>query len=135
MLIGLYFNKKERIVTLENGEEVLVSTTKGQLTANDLYEMLKKGDSTSSLLTLIDMHLFGDEYEVDEEMKRKADQHIEIFKSQFGTNYLMAMQVYYGVETEEEFRENIIYTDLKREKSCVGLSKRFIKRRGNKRLL
>lgn len=119
LLIGLYFNKKERIVTLENGEEVLVSTTKGQLTANDLYEMLKKGDSTSSLLTLIDMHLFGDEYEIDEEMKRKADEHIEIFKSQFGTNYLMAIQVYYGVETEEEFRENIIYTDLKREKAVL----------------
>ena len=31
LLIGLYFNKKERIVTLENGEEVLVSTTKGNL--------------------------------------------------------------------------------------------------------
>lgn len=97
-----------KIPTLQNGEEAVVNTSKGGVSAEDLYQKLKTKSGTAVLIDMIDTIILNDMYseETDEE-KEYIEEQVESLKStaeQYNTTY-SAMISYYGFEDEKELKE------------------------------
>lgn len=99
---------------LENGEEVIVSIDGKEISADELYEELKKEYGYTKVLTIIDQYIAEKEIETTDEIKKEAqdlvDYYVEYAASAnvdletFLTGYLGIT----GISTEEEFLEFII---------------------------
>ena len=87
----------DRIATLENGEEVIVSLADRNITANDLYNDMKEYYSVNVLLERIDDILLVDKYPEDNDMKTEVNKMADYYISMYET--------YYGY-TEEQFLES-----------------------------
>ncbi len=95
LLIMLMF-MPDRIATLENGEEVIVSLGDKNITANDLYTDMKEYYSVNVLLEKIDNILLTDKYPENNEMKTEVNNMADYYISMYET--------YYGY-TEDQFLE------------------------------
>ena len=93
LLIMLLF-MPDRIATLENGEEVIVSIADKNITANDLYNDMKEYYSVNVLLERIDKMLLEEKYPEDNDMKTEVNKMADYYISMYET--------YYGY-TEDEF--------------------------------
>lgn len=92
----------DRIAKLSNGEEEIVSIGEKSITANDLYDELKKGGSLDATINLVDQFILTDKYDLDEEAKKYAkEQSVKIY-NQF--------EQYYGF-SKVEFLENNNFED------------------------
>ena len=102
----------ERIAKLSNGEEVIVSIGKSSITANDLYDELKKGGSLDATINLVDQFILTDKYNLEEEAKNYAkEQSVEIYK-QFEQYYGFSKVEFLennGFEDEDAFLEYLYY--------------------------
>lgn len=92
-LIALSFYP-ERIAKLNNGEEVVVTTNLSTITANDLYDSMKKDTSIAALLNIIDSEILNKMYTITDDMNNEIEDTLEY--------YLNAYKSYYNY-TEEEF--------------------------------
>ena len=93
LLIMLLF-MPDRIATLENGEEVIVSIADKNITANDLYNDMKEYYSVNVLLERIDKMLLEEKYPENNDMKTEVNKMADYYISMYET--------YYGY-TEDEF--------------------------------
>lgn len=84
----------ERIATLKNGTQPVVTVDGKTYTANDLYDQMKAHYSVSQLLDEIDNDLLTELYPEDDEMNEEVEATAE--------NYINMYQQYYNY-TEEEF--------------------------------
>ena len=100
---------------LKNGKEVAVKVGKSKITADDLYSDLKSKYAMNVLIDEIDHMLLDSKYKTDEDETSQIDNQISAIKSNYQDEktYLQAIQNYYGVETEDEFRE-ILSLEYKR---------------------
>ncbi|MCH5167058.1 MAG: hypothetical protein J1F35_04110 [Erysipelotrichales bacterium] len=94
LLIMLIF-WPERIVTLENGEEVLVEIKGKKFTANDLYKEMKISNGNEALFNMVDLAILKDKYP---NLEEEAEEYAKSQSEEIYTSY----QSYYGY-TKEEF--------------------------------
>lgn len=92
----------DRIAKLSNGEEEIVSIGNHSITANNLYDELKKGGSLDATINLVDQYILTNKYDLDDEAKKHAkEQSVEIYKQ---------FEQYYGF-SKVEFLENNNFED------------------------
>lgn len=100
---------------LKNGKEVAVKVGKSKITADDLYKELKSKYAMNVLVDEIDHMLLDSKYKTDEDETNAIDEQISAIKANYQdeNTFLQAIQNYYGVETEAEFRD-ILSLEYKR---------------------
>lgn len=92
---------------LKNGKEVAVKIGKTKITADDLYKDLKEKYAINILVNEIDHILFDKKYKTDDKEKKSIENQISTIKENYNDNdtYLQAIQSYYGVANEDEFKD------------------------------
>jgi foldase protein PrsA len=97
-----------KIPTLKDGEEAVVNTSKGGVSAEDLYQKLKTKNGTAVMIDMIDSIILNDMYEEETDAEKKyIEEQISNLKSaaeQYNSTY-SAMIKYYGFEDEKELKE------------------------------
>ena len=94
---------------LKVGKETAVAVKGWKITANNLYNELKK-DSIEKLVNMIDHKLLDKKYPSDDNEKKSIDEQIDQIKSYYKDDedsYLSAIKTYFGVESEEELRDTL----------------------------
>ena len=93
----------DRIATLKDGTQPVAEIKGYTVTADDLYEDMKKVYSVSYLLDRIDNKLLEKKYPEDDEMNDKVKEEAE--------NYYKMYSAYYGMEKEEFLSRNGFTTE------------------------
>lgn len=90
---------------LKNGDESVVQFEEGGISAQELYEKLKKDNGLSALTTLIDTELLDRKYKEDEDEKSYIKQVVDGLKDQWKDEFDSKIKTYYGVSSEKELKE------------------------------
>ncbi len=111
--IVMYFNQTAR---LKNGKEVVVKVNKTKITANDLYDDLKQKYAMNILVDEIDHILLDTKYKTNDKETESIENQISQIKANYNDEetYLQVIQSYYGVTTEDEFKE-LLSLEYKRD--------------------
>jgi len=88
----------DRIATLKDGTQPVAEIDEYTVTADDLYEDMKKVYSVSYLLDRIDNKLLTEKYKETDEMNDKVKEEAE--------NYYNMYKAYYGMEKDEFLSRN-----------------------------
>lgn len=106
LTISLIFNFTHT-AKLKNGEEVAVKVDKKTITADTLYSELKEKYSMNILVDKIDHMLLDTKYKTDDSEKQQIESQIKTIKANYDDEekYLQAIKSYYGVDSEDEFKE------------------------------
>lgn len=107
-----------KVPKLQNGKEVVASINGYEITAEDLFEILKKNSGTSAMVSLIDEFIVNKEIETDETIEEYAKGQIEAAKAQAKAqgNDFNSLLLQAGYANEKEFKEAII-TNYKSNKT------------------
>lgn len=92
---------------LKNGKETVVKVGKEKVTADELYTSLKEKYAMNILISKIDHMLLDNKYKTDDTEKKTIENQISQIKANYNDDatYLQAIKSYYGVESEDEFKE------------------------------
>ena len=97
-----------KIPTLKNGEEAVVNSNKGGISAEDLYQKLKTKNGTAVMIDMIDTIILNDMYKEETDAEKKyIEEQVDNLKNsakQYNSTY-SAMIKYYGFENEKELKE------------------------------
>ncbi len=105
-----------KVPKLENGQEAVVTLKSGDISIDQLYNELKNKYAVSILVDMIDTEILNEKYETTDEEKEDIDSKVAQIKAQYDndqTQFLTAIQQYFGVQNEEELRE-LLALDYKR---------------------
>lgn len=110
-LIMLIFWPK-RIAKLENGEEPILETKVGKVTANDLYDKLKTTDGVTTLFNMVDLQMLKDKYpdlenEAKEEAEKQSKEIIESYQNYYGYSEKEFLSSE-GFENKDKFIETLV---------------------------
>ncbi len=87
----------------ENNSKVLVETSAGNVTQQDLYEQMKERVGDRVLREMVENKILEEKFDVkDEEVQKRMDE----LKSQYGDQFDMVLQQY-GYPDEEAFKKDI----------------------------
>lgn len=95
-------------VKLENGENAIVTFKEGAISSQDLYDLLKNRYGGDVITDLIDSYLLNKKYEAGSEEKQYVNQGVKTIKdsaSSAGTTLEAYINLYYGLNTEEDLRD------------------------------
>jgi len=99
-----------KVPVLENGQEAVVTTSIGSISANELYDKLKNTYGNAVLIEMIDTLILNDKYEETEDEKEYVKEQVaeleEIAKSN-GMTFLSYIN-YYGFENKEAVEEYFV---------------------------
>ena len=95
---------------LSNGEESVVEFNDGGISAQELYEKLKKENGLDALTILIDTELLNRKYEKDDVEDEYIKQVVTGLKDQWGDNFESNIKSAYGVTDENGLREYVRLT-------------------------
>ena len=87
-----------RVAKLSNGKQVVLELKNGSITAEDLFEELKKSGGLTALINLMDNSILDDKYDLDEDAEKYAKEQSEYY-------YKMYSQ-YYGLTKEQFLSQN-----------------------------
>ena len=90
---------------LEDGKESVVKFNEGGISAEDLYNTLKKKYGTEELINLIDTELLSRKYEETNEETQSIFQQIESMKATLKENFSSYIKTYYNADNEDELKE------------------------------
>ena len=90
-----------RIPKLSNGDEAVVTMKDGsKISANELYEEMKKDYALETLLNMVDKQILEDKYKDKvEEAKSSAETTMQQLEQAYGDQLLEAIQYYTGFST------------------------------------
>ena len=91
----------------KDGNDIVVQVDGKTITANDLYEELKKQSGQSVEINLIDDYILNKEYETTSEMEESAESTIETYKNTYGDSYEQFLE-YNGISDDNELKELLI---------------------------
>lgn len=92
---------------LKTDENTVVALKSSKITADDLYQELKK-DSIEKLVNMIDHKILDKKYPADDEEEKQIENQIKQIKTYYGEDddtYTSAIKSYFGVESEDELRD------------------------------
>lgn len=91
----------------KNGDDIVVQIDGKTVTANELYESLKKQDGQNTAINLIDDYILNKEYKTTDDMKKSANATIESYKNTYGDNYQSFLE-YNGITNDTDLRNLLI---------------------------
>lgn len=106
-----------KVAELKNGEQVVGSISGKKITANDLYDNLKKQGGTTVFINLIDEFIANKEVETDDSVKDEANAQLEQLKTQYesmGQDFNDVIKSA-GYENEDALLNSLIL-DIKKQK-------------------
>lgn len=92
---------------LKNGEESVIKYDKGGVSAEDLYEKLKKENGIEALIYLLDTDLLNKEYKKSEAENKYIKDVVDSLKNEWKDDFEKNIAAYYGTATEKDFKEYI----------------------------
>ena len=99
-----------KIATLKNGEEVVAKMDGKSITAEDLYDELKKQGGAVTLTNMIDTFVVNKEIKTDDDAKSYADSQLSSYKKSYqsyGQDFNAALTSA-GYADENEFKDELI---------------------------
>ena len=99
-----------KIATLKNGEEVVAKMDGKSITAEDLYDELKKQGGAVTLTNMIDTFVVNKEIKTDDDAKSYADSQLSSYKKSYqsyGQDFNAALTAA-GYADEDEFKDELI---------------------------
>lgn len=99
-----------KIATLKNGEEVVAKMDGKSITAEDLYDELKKQGGAVTLTNMIDTFVVNKEIKTDDDAKSYADSQLSSYKKSYqsyGQDFNAALTSA-GYADEDEFKDELI---------------------------
>jgi len=108
----------DRIATLADGTQPVAEVNGEKITADILYEDLKKDNDINSLLSRIDHMILSEKYEKNEEMTNEVEQMAQSYYSQAESYYQMSKEDFlsqYGYKSHEDFIKDLTL-NYRREK-------------------
>ena len=99
-----------KIATLKNGEEVVAKLDGKSITAEDLYDELKKQGGAITLTNMIDAFVVNKEIKTDDDAKSYADAQLSSYKKSYqsyGQDFNAALTSA-GYADENEFKDELI---------------------------
>ena len=99
-----------KIATLKNGEEVVAKLDGKSITAEDLYDELKKQGGAITLTNMIDAFVVNKEIKTDDDAKSYADAQLSSYKKSYqsyGQDFNAALTSA-GYVDENEFKDELI---------------------------
>lgn len=99
-----------KVATLKNGEEVVAKMDGKKITANDLYDELKKQGGAVTLTNMIDSFIVSKEIKTDDDAESYADSQLSSYKQSYksyGQDFGAALKSA-GYSGEDEFKEELI---------------------------
>ncbi len=102
---------------LKNGEEVVGKIKGKTITANDLYESLKKQNGTSAFVTLVDTYIANKEIKDSDAIKKEAQTQLDQLKAQYesaGQDFNAALSNA-GYKNKDAFLD-VLILDIKKNK-------------------
>lgn len=100
----------DRIATLKDGTQPVATLKDETITADDLYEDMKKYYSVNVLLNTIDDIILSKKYPSTDEMEEKIKSTAEYYYSTYEKNYGYTKETFlsqYGFSTEKDFLDNL----------------------------
>ena len=100
----------DRIATLKDGTQPVATLDGKTITADDLYEDMKKYYSVNVLLNTIDNVILEKKYPSDEEMETSIKNTAEYYYSVYENNYGYSKETFlsqYGFASEADFLDNL----------------------------
>lgn len=93
---------------LKTGKDTVVALKKSKITANDLYNEIKK-DSIETLIDMMDKKILDKKYKETEEEKKYIQEQIDQIKAYYKDedSYLAILKQYFKANNEEEFKETL----------------------------
>lgn len=91
----------------KNGDDIVVSVDGKTITADDLYDELKKQGGESTAINIIDEYILDKEYKTTDEMKESAEATIENYKNTYGDSYQSFLE-YNGISDDAQLKELLI---------------------------
>lgn len=100
----------DRIATLKDGTQPVATLKDETITADDLYEDMKKYYSVNVLLNTIDDIILSKKYPSTDEMEEKIKSTAEYYYSTYEKNYGYTKETFlsqYGFSSEKDFLDNL----------------------------
>ena len=91
----------------KEGNDIVIKVDGKTITADDLYNALKKQSGQSVAINLIDDYILNKEYKTTDEMKESANKTIENYKTTYGDSYTQFLQ-YNGLNNSKELKNLLI---------------------------
>lgn len=92
---------------LKNGEEVVAKIDGYEITANDLFNVLKKQQGTYVTIDMIDNFISNKEVKTDDKANQTVDGQIAMYQMQYGEEFENVL-LNNGFTTTEEFRNYLL---------------------------
>lgn len=122
----------KQVPKLENGKEAVVTSDKGKISVDDLYDEMKNQYALSILLDMIDTKILNEKYEDTDEQKEyiKAQKdndkaYYEVFYSGSYSSYDTYLRDRYRVNNEEDLDE-VFKLNFKRSKAVEDYAKTLV---------
>lgn len=103
--------------TLKNGEQVVAKMDGKKISAENLYDEMKKQGGATVLSNMVDEFVVNKEYKTDDDAKSYADSQLNNYKEQYksyGMDFNSAL-LSAGYENEDAFKEVLILEYKKKE--------------------
>ena len=100
----------DRIATLKDGTQPIATLKDTTITADDLYEDMKKYYSVDVFLNKIDDIILTKKYPTNDEMENEVKSTAEYYYTSFEKNYNMTKEAFlsqYGFSSEQDFLDNL----------------------------
>ncbi len=99
-----------KVPVLENGQEAVATTNKGNISAEDLYEELKTTYGNNVLIDLIDKLILNEKYEETDEEKSYIKEQIEKLEDVATSNNMTFLSYinYYGFENKDDLEDYLV---------------------------
>ena len=118
----------DRIATLKDGTQPVAKLGKENITANDLYDSMKKYYSVSVLLNDIDDKILSKKYpsndEMEDSIKNTAEYYYNTYEKSYGTSREEFLSQY-GFASEKEFL-NSLRLDYRKNKYYEDYAKKLV---------
>ena len=98
----------ENKAELKTSKDTVVAFNKSKITAQNLYDEIKK-NSIETLVEMMDKKILSKDYPENDDEKKYIDDQISQIKSYYkdDDSYLAVIKQYFGVDTEKEFKEKL----------------------------
>lgn len=109
----------KKVPKTKNGDEIVATVNGKTITANDLYDALKEGNGTDTLINLVDSYIADKEVTITKENEDYVQEVVDYYKDYadyYGVDLATFLANYVGlsgVSTEEEFY-NYVLDDYKK---------------------
>jgi hypothetical protein len=100
----------DRIATLKDGTQPIATLKDKTITADDLYEDMKKYYSVNVFLNKVDDIILSEKYPENDEMKNEVKSTAEYYYTMYEKNYNMTKDAFlsqYGFSSEQDFIDNL----------------------------